>query len=310
MEKLWTIGEVARQAGVSVQTLRHYDQLGLLPPAAVTESGYRLYSARESQRLELIRTLRDAGFDLATIGQLLSEKQSVREAVALQLEVLEAQQRSLRRQQTLLKAVLEGQEVAMLSRLRRLNVLARLSRHEREAFLARQLGWDPEQPQGSSDIWEAAVFSLPEELTEAQLEAWLELAELAADEGFQQALKRQWDPFTGVDEARMRSWTEASQALMTRIKQAVGKGESAEGEVVQEIITNWIASLAHTLERSPDLSFVRWTAEHLQTTSDPRFERYWQLVAVLKGWTCTNEIALAHEWLLAGLRAKLTSQRQ
>lgn len=310
MERLWTIGEVARQAGVSVQTLRHYDQLGLLPPATVTESGYRLYSARESQRLELIRTLRDTGFDLATIGQLLGEKQSVRDAVALQLEVLEAQQRSLRLQQTLLQAVLAGQEEVMLSRLRRLNVLARLGRHEREAFLARQLGWDPEQPQGSSDIWEAAVFNLPEELTEAQLEAWLELAELAADEGFQQALKRQWEPFTGVDEARMRSWTETSQALMTRIKRAMGEGEPAEGEMGQAMVTDWLTLLAHTLDRSPDLLFVRWVVEHLETTSDPRFERYWQLVALLKGWTYTNEIASAHEWLLTGLRAKLTSQRQ
>ena len=46
---------------MSVQTLRHYDKLGLLTPERTTDAGYRLYSARDCLRLELIRTLRGVG---------------------------------------------------------------------------------------------------------------------------------------------------------------------------------------------------------------------------------------------------------
>jgi DNA-binding transcriptional MerR regulator len=57
-----------------------------LTPERTTDVGYRLYSAQDCLRLELIRTLRGVGFDLGTIGQLLRDKPDVRGAVALQLE--------------------------------------------------------------------------------------------------------------------------------------------------------------------------------------------------------------------------------
>lgn len=137
---------------MSVQTLRHYDKLGLLTPERTTGAGYRLYSARDCLRLELIRTLRGVGFDLGTIGWLLRDRPDTRSAVALQLEALETQARAIERQRVLLRAVLNGQEGAMLARLRRLDVLASLGKFERESFLADQLGWDPDAPHGSREV--------------------------------------------------------------------------------------------------------------------------------------------------------------
>ena len=64
-----SIGALARQVGVSPQTLRHYHQLGILRPAAVTRAGYRLYSESDRVRLELVRSLRALDFDLDTIAQ-------------------------------------------------------------------------------------------------------------------------------------------------------------------------------------------------------------------------------------------------
>ena len=93
-------------------------------------------------------------------------------------------------------------------------MLARLSRRERESFLANQLGWDPDTPHGSREVWDAAVLNLPEYMNETQLEAWLELAELAADESFQEVLRRQGEPFLGVDEASMNAWTTSLQNVM------------------------------------------------------------------------------------------------
>lgn len=53
---MWRIGQLARMAGVSERTLRHYDKIGLLNPAAVNRAtGYRWYGAAELTRLERIR---------------------------------------------------------------------------------------------------------------------------------------------------------------------------------------------------------------------------------------------------------------
>ena len=49
-----TVKEVSRLAGVSIRTLRYYDELGLLKPTAVTEAGYRLYSDKDLERLQEI----------------------------------------------------------------------------------------------------------------------------------------------------------------------------------------------------------------------------------------------------------------
>lgn len=309
MEELITIGEVARLGRISVQTLRHYGKLGLLTPERTTDAGYRLYSAQDCLRLELIRTLRGVGFNLRTIAQLLKDKPDVRGAVKLQLEALETQARAIERQRVLLRAVLNGQEGAMLSRLRRLDVLARLNKLEREAFLAEQLGWSPDVSHGSREIWEAAVLNLPEVMDETQLEVWLELAELAAAESFQRVLQQQVQPFAGVDGARMHAWTTSLQSVMARAAEAVKERQPAESEVAQHVVTDWVEALAGTLGKAPDAVFERWMLEHFEATSDPRFERYWQLVAVLKSWTYTDVHVQAAGWLLKGLRSRARGRR-
>ena len=63
-EKLLTIGEAARTAGVSVRTLHHYDQIGLLSPNKMSEGGYRLYGPKELARLEQILFFRELEFSL------------------------------------------------------------------------------------------------------------------------------------------------------------------------------------------------------------------------------------------------------
>lgn len=59
------IGDVARQAGVSVDTVRFYERVGVLPPAARTSSGYRDYAPGTVERIELTRELQAIGFTLA-----------------------------------------------------------------------------------------------------------------------------------------------------------------------------------------------------------------------------------------------------
>lgn len=69
---MWRIGELARMVGVSERTLRHYDKVGLLPPAATDHvTGYRWYGVAELTRLERIRGLQRLGLSLRRIADLL-----------------------------------------------------------------------------------------------------------------------------------------------------------------------------------------------------------------------------------------------
>ena len=59
-----TVSQVARLAGVSVRTLHHYDELGLLRPSGRSQAGYRLYEQADLQRLQQVLFFKELGFPL------------------------------------------------------------------------------------------------------------------------------------------------------------------------------------------------------------------------------------------------------
>jgi DNA-binding transcriptional MerR regulator len=72
---LLRIQEVAADVGLTARTIRYYEELGLLKPAARSEGSYRLYDPDDLERLRFIKGLRDdAGFSLTEIGQLLEDE--------------------------------------------------------------------------------------------------------------------------------------------------------------------------------------------------------------------------------------------
>src|SRR4051794_11093391 len=72
---MFTIGDFANLGRVSVRMLRHYDSIGVLPPAAVDPvSGYRLYNADQLSRLNRVVALKDLGFTLAQVHSILEDK--------------------------------------------------------------------------------------------------------------------------------------------------------------------------------------------------------------------------------------------
>jgi DNA-binding transcriptional MerR regulator len=72
---LLRIQEVALEVGLTARSIRYYEELGLLTPAARSEGDYRLYDASDLERLRFIKGLRDdAGFSLAEIAQLLEDE--------------------------------------------------------------------------------------------------------------------------------------------------------------------------------------------------------------------------------------------
>ena len=67
-----TIGRLAREGGCKVQTIRYYEQIGLMPAPARTEGNQRRYGPRHAQRLAFIRHGRELGFPLDAVRELLS----------------------------------------------------------------------------------------------------------------------------------------------------------------------------------------------------------------------------------------------
>ena len=95
MEKM-TVSQVSRLTGVSVRTLHHYDRIGLLRPAEVTEAGYRLYGENELERLQQILFFRELEFPLQDIGKIINSSSFDRnKALDQQIELLEMKKEHL-----------------------------------------------------------------------------------------------------------------------------------------------------------------------------------------------------------------------
>jgi DNA-binding transcriptional MerR regulator len=69
----YPVGEVATLAHVSVRTLHHYDEIGLLRPSERTAAGHRRYTAADLQRLQQLRFYRELGFGLDEIAAILAD---------------------------------------------------------------------------------------------------------------------------------------------------------------------------------------------------------------------------------------------
>lgn len=69
-----TSGQLAREAGVSPDTIRHYEKLGLLRKAERSEGGYRLFPADSLRRVEMIRSALSVGFSLAELGAVFATR--------------------------------------------------------------------------------------------------------------------------------------------------------------------------------------------------------------------------------------------
>ena len=86
------IGELAERTGLSLRTIRHYDDVGLLPATARTDGGFRVYSEDDFERLMVIKQMKPLGFSLeemAEILRLLSERPGEPGSAVRLAEILE-----------------------------------------------------------------------------------------------------------------------------------------------------------------------------------------------------------------------------
>ncbi|WP_256725315.1 MerR family transcriptional regulator, partial [Streptomyces acidiscabies] len=250
----WSIGAVARRTGLPVKVVRHWSDVGIVTPVHRTAGGYRQYDTAGVARLRMARTLRDLGMGLGAIRAALDREGGLPEVAAAHAEALEAQIRRLRTHQAVLRAVTRRtthEGLALMTRT------ARMSPDERRElvhdFLTGTLG-DLDVPDFREGLL-AAGSDLPEDPTDEQVEAWLELGELVAGDELRAAMRRMAEYAArqgrGVRDpgaaAEMRALTDTWTA---RVREAMRTGIAADSPaadpVVAGIVAAWLPSRANT----------------------------------------------------------------
>ena len=188
MNELYSIGELARRTGMTVKAIRFYSDRGLVPPTDRSPAGYRRYDLAAVARLDLVRSLRELGLDLGTIRRVLDRELALPDVAAAHAEALAVQIQTLRLRRAILTVVAERgstpEELNLMHRLARLSETER--QHLLDDFLDSVFGPDP----SFAGIRQTLTAELPDEPSPAQLEAWIELAELSQQPGFRDAVRR------------------------------------------------------------------------------------------------------------------------
>ncbi|WP_327068567.1 helix-turn-helix domain-containing protein [Kitasatospora sp. NBC_01302] len=307
-DTLHTIGELARLTGLSVKTIRFWSDTGVVPPTDRTPAGYRRYGPDALARLDLVRTLRELGVDLATIQQVLAREVTVAEVAQAHAEALDVQIRTLRLRRSVLRAV--ARRGATPEEMELMHKLAKLTDRERrrlindfidEAFEGLDVG-----PEFVAKM-RAAMPELPDDPTPAQTDAWVELAELVQDPAFRAGVRK-----AAAHQAQDRALgtkedVAANRALvdlvLSRAGAALAAGISPGAAVAGPVLDELAGAFAEFFERPDGPEFRAWLLERMENGNDPRYERYWQLIGQINGWPAQPALGPAFGWLTEALRA-------
>ncbi|WP_422774131.1 MerR family transcriptional regulator [Plantactinospora sp. WMMC1484] len=297
--ELFTIGQLARRTGLSVRTIRFWSDIDVIPPTGRSAGGYRLYDPGAVARLDLVRTLRELGLDLETVQRILARQSTLADVARAHADALDTEIRTLQLRRAVLRSV--ARRNSTTEEMRVMNKLARLSAAERQRmiddFVERTFaGIDPYEPGARiAEAMRQMPAKLPDDPSPAQVDAWLELAELVYDPDFGQRVRE-------MAAAGARSAGQAGpppydpQVVLAQAGAAVADGitpDSAEGRAILDRIVD------------PEMSAderVR-LADQVETFTDARVERYWQLLGVLNDRPPFPPQVPTFEWFLAALRA-------
>ncbi|HEY8584150.1 MAG TPA: MerR family transcriptional regulator [Capillimicrobium sp.] len=294
----FSIGQLARRTGLPVRTIRFYSDSGVVPEVDRTEAGYRLYDVEALARLELVRTLRELGVDLATIRQVLARERTVAEVAAAHAAAVDAQIRALRLRRAVLRAVAstdpDHQEIQLMTKL------AALSDEERrriieefvdETFAGAGRGGEVEQRM------RAAAPELPDDPTPQQVEAWVDLAELVRDPSFRAAARGM--ARRAADEGAERGAL-AHPGAAKAVGEQAGAAAAAGVDPASPEGARVLGELLGVIGEPPDRATL---ADQIDAFADDRVERYWQLLGIVNGWPPVPSATPAWRWLAAALRA-------
>ncbi|MCX4539585.1 MerR family transcriptional regulator [Streptomyces sp. NBC_01565] len=305
-DALYSIGELARRTGLTVKTIRFYSDAGIVPPTDRSPAGYRLYDIDALTRLDLARTLRDLGIDLAVVRRVLARETTVPEVAAAHADALDVQIRTLRLRRAVLRAVAErGATPEEMNLMHRLAQLSETERHRLvHEFIDETFGGLDGNPEFVA-MMRSAMPVLPDDPTSEQVAAWVELAELCQDEDFRASVRKMAE-FQAADRAGGDTTGlhhDLTEAVRERVGEALAAGILPDSAAAAPFTQSLTALYAHAFERADGADLRRWLLARLEVAADPRAERYWRLLSVINGWPVPPRLAPVFTWFTAALRA-------
>jgi DNA-binding transcriptional MerR regulator len=310
-DRLFSIGELAKRSGVPVKTIRHYADEGVLPPSALTDAGYRMYSQEDARRLGIVRSLRALGFSLPAIVSMLDGTHDPAAVAELQLDLVETQLQALERQRTILRSAAALQDRGEVLRcLETAYAAASLGAAERAnrlaQWLSRVAGSSEAEDLGPAKIRSMVLDDLPAELTETQLAAWIRLSALLDDGGLLETLAGQHEPFGSDVTAEARAaFGSQMTSLYGRLYPLVAQRARPGDARVRALVGEWVGVFAEVLGRAGDPAFANWLLAFATRTNDPRIEGFWKDVATLRGLPAMPPMTEAQTLLIDGLSLSL-----
>jgi DNA-binding transcriptional MerR regulator len=306
MRERYSIGDLARRTGLPVRTIRFYSDAGLLPPTDRSPANHRRYDLAAIARLDLIRTLRELGLDLATVRRVLADELTVAQAAARHAAALDTQIRVLRTRAAVLRAVAtrdsSPEELAFMHRV------VRLSEDERHRlitdFVDRAFGGlDANQP--FVEWLRSTLPYLPDEPTTAQVDAWIELAELVRDEDFAASVRRmaEHQAVEVAEGGRIGLHHQLTIEVRDRVTAAIEAGVQPGSPAAGAVLSDVVARYAETFGTADTPAYRTKLLTRLRTANDPRVERYVQLIGIINDYPATPSLAPAFAWLIAALEA-------
>lgn len=308
-DTLFTIGEIAERTGLTVKAIRFYADRGIVAPTTLNPAGHRRYDTAALARLELVRTLRTLGIDLATVRRVLAREASMTEVAAMHADALDVEIRTLRVRRAVLRAVAAREHTPPeMDLMHRLATLSAAERHRLiQDFVDDTFGRYAANP-AMVDLVRAAMPDLPDDPSPDQLAAWMELAELVRDNDFRDAVRRMAEY-----QARERAAGDTTglhhdltEAVRTQIGAAVTAGIVPDSAAAIPVLDALTARYASTFDRPDDPALRHWILERLEVADDPRVQRYWRLLGIVNGWPEQPDLTPVFTWFAQALRAATT----
>lgn len=276
-EGLWSIGELARRAGVGVKAVRYYSDRGLLPEAGRSSGGHRRYGAGALDRLRLIRSLRGLGLPVPEVERVLARDEALEEVVTGQLRKLESQLAALRWREASLRLL---QDCPPGERAGRLRLIGAVSVPPDTAALARF--WRRNLPvrlpaRVVSTVLDSVVPRLPEEPSPGQVLDFARLHALVSDPRVHLPESRPAPPLPDGEYRPAVLYEGLAEAY------ALAAVEREAGRALREggALDCFVAAYARARGTVDSPDFRRGLLPLLARSDGPVITRYWKLAAGL-----------------------------
>jgi DNA-binding transcriptional MerR regulator len=294
---LFTIGELARRTGLSARTIRFWSDEGIVPATARSAPGYRMYDVEAVARVDLVRTLRELGLDLDQVREVLQRQTTLADVAAAHVQALDAEIRRLKVHRAVLRSV--AQRRSSTEEMRLMHKMAKLSAAERQQLIDEFVDktFDGCRPDNAGARIAEGMRMLPSELpddpTPEQVDAWVELTELIANEDFRASCRRM---AVAGDTDRAFAQPFVNDQAITAAKRALADDVDPASAEARQILDGFLDKDMPAEERR------KW-ADRLDTFTDRRVGRYWELLGILNGWPPRPSSIPEMEWIIVALRA-------